>query len=600
MDSEPALFPDEAPAPYRVLARKYRPTTFDELIGQAALVRTLTNAIVSRRIAQAYMLAGVRGVGKTTTARIIARALNCIGPDGSGGPTAAPCGVCVHCDGIARDRHLDVIEMDAATHTTKEEIRELLDGVPFLPTSARFKVYIIDEIHMLSEKAFNALLKTLEEPPPHVKFIFATTEVRKVPVTVLSRCQRFDLRRVDAATLEEHLSRVAATESISIERPALALIARVADGSVRDGLSLLDRAIAHAGAAVDEVGVRDMLGLADRGIVFDLLEAALGGDAALALRLLAEQHQAGAEPAAVIEDLLELTHWLTRIKVAPECAEAPGVPEAERTRGRDLAQRLAMAEVTRAWQMLLKGLSEARLAPSPVQAAEMVLIRLAYAARLPTPAEALQGLAKPQPGPRPVAQAGTVSGAAAGRMSAQPPLSPVQPAPAQPPAPTTQPSSRLAEAVLPRQVPPQPLEIPPSPPLPRTFEAVVDMARDAKEAILHGHLLSDVSLVRFDPLSIELRLLPGAPADLPQRLSRFLGNATDRPWLVTVSSVETGAPTLYDQRRAEAETRLAEVTAHPLIARIMGVFPGATIEDIRTITPIEPGADAEPFDGDQD
>ncbi len=394
---------------YRVLARKYRPVTFEELIGQEALVRTLTNALTSGRLAQAYMLSGVRGVGKTTTARIVARALNCVGADGRGGITPHPCGVCEHCLAIAQDRHLDVIEMDAATHTGKEEMRELLDGVRYRPTMGRYKVYIIDEVHMLSEKAFNALLKTLEEPPGHVRFVFATTEIRKVPVTVLSRCQRFDLRRIDTARLVAHLTDICGREQADVEAAAIKLIARAADGSVRDGLSLLDQALAlAAGVPVDEAMVRDMLGLADRTTVFDILEAGLAGDAATALTLLSGQYEAGADPLTVLEDLLELTHWLTRLKVTPEAADAVDVPEAERERGRAMAGRLGMAEVTRAWQLLLKGLGELRFAPSPIQAAEMVLIRLAYAARLPTPLETLQRLtsgegtaAAPAPGSRP-------------------------------------------------------------------------------------------------------------------------------------------------------------------------------------------------------
>lgn len=368
---------------YRVLARKYRPTTFAELIGQEAMVRTLTNALASGRLAHAFMLSGVRGIGKTTTARIVARALNCVGADGTGGPTAAPCGQCAHCVAITADRHMDVIEMDAASRTGVDEIRELLDGTRYRPTSARYKIYIIDEVHMLSRNAFNALLKTLEEPPEHVRFVFATTEIRKVPVTVLSRCQRFDLRRIDADLLVAHLGDIARREGADASATALHLIARAADGSVRDGLSLLDQAIAHGEGTVEEDDVRRMLGLADRSVTFDLLDAAIRGNAAAALDLLAAQYRAGADPVEILTDLLELTHWLTRIKVVPDCVDAAGVPEAERVRGRSMAERLAMGEASRLWQMLLKGLGETRAAPSPVQAAEMVLIRIAYAARLP-------------------------------------------------------------------------------------------------------------------------------------------------------------------------------------------------------------------------
>ena len=375
----------EAPAaaPYRVLARKYRPTDFAGLIGQEALVRTLTNAIQTGRLAHAFVLTGVRGVGKTTTARIIARALNCIGPDGTGGPTTEPCGVCDHCRAIAEDRHVDVMEMDAASRTGVNDIREIIDGVRYRPTSARFKVYIIDEVHMLSTAAFNALLKTLEEPPEHVKFIFATTEIRKIPVTVLSRCQRFDLRRVEMEVLEKHFSAIADKENAQIEASAMALICRAADGSVRDGLSLLDQAIAHGAGTVSEEQVRDMLGLADRARVFDLFDAVMKGDISSALKMMTDQYAVGADPVVIIQDMLELTHWLTRLKLAPESAASAAVSETERVKGGEMAKTLSMATLTRVWQMLLKGLGEVRTAPSPLQAAEMVLVRLAYAADLP-------------------------------------------------------------------------------------------------------------------------------------------------------------------------------------------------------------------------
>ena len=400
-DQPPGEEPSPAPgaptkaaesAHYQVLARKYRPATFAGLIGQEAMVRTLTNAMASGRLAHAFVLTGVRGVGKTTAARIIARCLNCIGPDGGGGITPEPCGVCEHCRAIAEDRHMDVIEMDAASRTGVDDIRELIDGVRYRPTTARYKVYIIDEVHMLSKNAFNALLKTLEEPPEHVKFIFATTEVRKIPVTVLSRCQRFDLRRIDAETLAAHFKGIVENEGAKVTDGALNMIVRAADGSVRDGLSLFDQAIAHSGGEVGEDQVRRMLGLADRTITFDLLDAVMKGDADTALRTLGQQYAAGADPAAVLEDMLELTHWLTRIKVVPGAADAFGVPEAERVRGGEMAGKLSMAAVARAWQMLLKGLGEVRLAPRPEQAAEMILVRLAFASGLPTPAEALKAL----------------------------------------------------------------------------------------------------------------------------------------------------------------------------------------------------------------
>ncbi len=383
--------------PYQVLARKYRPGTFSELIGQEPMVRTLKNAIEQGRLAHAFILTGVRGVGKTTTARLIARALNCIGPDGTGGPTVDPCGVCDHCVAIAESRHVDVLEMDAASRTGVDDIREIIAAVRYAPGSARFKIYIIDEVHMLSRNAFNALLKTLEEPPEHVKFVFATTEIRKVPVTVLSRCQRFDLRRVDMATLCDYFADLAEREGVQIDADALTLIARAADGSVRDGLSLLDQAIAHGAGKADAEQVRAMLGLADRLLVMDLFEALMGGDIKGALANLQDQYEAGADPATIVQDLLELTHWVTQLKVAPDAAQAVGVPEAERSFGSEMANKLTMPTLTRTWQMLLKGLEETRLAPLPLSAAEMALIRVAYATDLPNPADLVRQLTDDKP-----------------------------------------------------------------------------------------------------------------------------------------------------------------------------------------------------------
>ncbi|CAN0442095.1 unnamed protein product, partial [Discosporangium mesarthrocarpum] len=387
--------PADAGGEYRVLARKYRPQTFAELIGQQALVRTLTNAFDLDRVHHAFILTGVRGVGKTTTARIVAKALNCVGPDGSGGPTITPCGVCDNCQAIAADRHPDVMEMDAASRTGIGDIREILDSVRYRPVLARYKVYIIDEVHMLSTQAFNGLLKTLEEPPPHVKFIFATTETRKVPVTVLSRCQRFDLRRIDVDELMAHLEGVAKAEGASLDDGALRLIARAADGSVRDGLSLLDQAIsayASSGATAREDDIRGMLGLADAGGIYDLFEAVMRGDAAAALGQLRALYDVGADPLVVLRDLLELAHWVTRVKLVPETADSPAVSEAERVRGREMAEKLQVSVLSRAWQIALKGLGEAQVAPAALPAVEMVLIRLAHAAELPTPGDIVKRL----------------------------------------------------------------------------------------------------------------------------------------------------------------------------------------------------------------
>ena len=381
-------------ASYRVLARKYRPSTFDDLIGQDAMVRTISNAFESGRIPQAWILTGVRGVGKTTTARILARALNYELPDGSvAGPTVKMPVLGVHCQAIMESRHLDVIEMDAASHNSVDDVRQINDAVRYAPVSARYKVYILDEVHMLSGAAFNALLKTLEEPPPHAKFVFATTEIRKVPITVLSRCQRFDLRRVDAALLVEHLQGIAKKEKIKVDAEALALIARAAEGSVRDALSLFDQAIAHAAGPVRAEDVRGMLGLADRTRVIDLFEALMRADIARALSELRDQYDTGADPAMVLGDLAEFTHFVTRLKIVPALADDVSLTEAERTRGRAFATKLSMRVLARTWQMLLKGIAEVEAAGRPLAAAEMVLVRIAYAADLPTPDEVIRSLA---------------------------------------------------------------------------------------------------------------------------------------------------------------------------------------------------------------
>ena len=378
---------------YKVLARKYRPAAFDALIGQDAMVRTLSNAFAAGRIAHGFILTGVRGVGKTTTARIIAKGLNCIGADGQRtAPTVEPCGVCEPCRSITASRNIDVLEMDAASHTGIDDIREIIDGARYAAVAARYKVYIIDEVHMLSKNAFNGLLKTLEEPPPHVVFIFATTEIRKVPVTVLSRCQRFDLKRVDAAVLMEHLAKIAAQEGASAERSALALIARAAEGSVRDALSLLDQALSLHEGEVSEAAVRDMLGLVDRTRLIDLFEAVMAGDMASALGEFAAQYEEGADPLVIMQDLLGFAHFVTRLKLVPGLREDAAVSEAERARGLALAEKLPVNVLTRAFSMLLKGISEVRDAPHPQSAAEMVLVKLAFAADLPTPDEALRML----------------------------------------------------------------------------------------------------------------------------------------------------------------------------------------------------------------
>lgn len=582
--------PDSAPAapaastPYRVLARKYRPTTFSELIGQQAMVRTLTNAIDSGRLAHAFILTGVRGVGKTSTARLIARALNCVGADGNGGPTISPCGVCEHCRAIAEDRHMDVMEMDAASRTGVDDIREVIDGVQYRPTSARAKIYIIDEVHMLSRNAFNALLKTLEEPPEHVKFIFATTEVRKVPVTVLSRCQRFDLRRVDAETLAGHFTSLAEKEGVTIAPGAIHLIARAADGSVRDGLSILDQAIAHCAGEIGEEQVRAMIGLADRSRTFDLVEAVMKGDAKGALEVLAEQYKAGADPAVILEDMLELVHWLTRVRLVPEAADDPGVPEAERVRGRDMSQGLSMPVLTRAWQMLLKGLGEVRIAPSPLQAAEMILIRLAFAANLPTPVEAVATLTGKEAGPAapavPTAPAGpSTSPQATGASPASTaPISAAPPEPGRPQAAAVGGGASAEARIDTESLPSAPAE--PAKPDPQTFAEVVDLVLDHKEMVLRANLFSNVHLVRFEPGRIEFRPGETAPGEMAHDLSRFLNGHTARRWVVTVSR-ETGDPTLKEQEDKAEAGRKSAAAQNSLVRAVLETFPGAEIETVR-------------------
>jgi DNA polymerase III subunit gamma/tau len=563
----------DSAAAYRVLARKYRPSTFAELIGQEAMVRTLSNAIATGRIAHAFILTGVRGVGKTTTARILARALNCVGPEGSGGSTAEPCGRCAQCLAIAEDRHVDVMEMDAASRTGVDDIRDLTEGVRYRPVFGRFKVYIIDEVHMLSKNAFNALLKTLEEPPPDVKFVFATTEINKVPVTVLSRCQRFSLRRVPVELLIPHYRRVAEAEGVEIEPAALALIARAADGSVRDGLSLLDQAIALSGGRVSEAAVRDMLGVADRGLVFDLLENVLRGDAPAALAQMGQLYQSGADPLMVLQDLLDLSHFVTRLKLAPEAGTGDPVAEGDRVRARPLAERLTMPALARAWQMLLKGLEEVQAAPSPIQAAEMLLVRLAYVADLPAPAEVVRSLTAV-----PAAAPGDRANGAAVASNASPAASPavavVQPSDAGSPRPTAGNALRaLAE------LPASRVEFEHDP-MPQSLAEVIALFDRRREPLIRTHLWSHLHLVHFEPGRIEFRPGANAPPDLANRLGQLLGEWTGSRWLIAVSEAE-GEPTLREQEERRDRDLRNEVTSHPLVQAVLETFPGATIAAVR-------------------
>jgi len=576
---------DAAPtAPYRVLARKYRPSTFADLIGQDAMVRTISNAFESGRIPQAWILTGVRGVGKTTTARILARALNYELPDGSiTGPTVNMPVLGVHCQAIMESRHLDVIEMDAASHNSVDDVRAINDAIRYAPVSARYKVYILDEVHMLSGAAFNALLKTLEEPPPHAKFVFATTEIRKVPITVLSRCQRFDLRRVDAALLVKHLQGIAEKESIAAEPEALALIARAAEGSVRDSLSLFDQAIAHAGGAgnvtnsagpVRAEDVRGMLGLADRTRVIDLFEALMRADVARALNELRDQYDTGAEPAMVLGDLAEFTHFVTRLKIVPALADDVSLTEAERTRGRGFAQKLSMRVLARTWQMLLKGIAEVDAAGRPLAAAEMVLVRIAYAADLPTPDEVVRSLSDAA-----ASQRGNGGGAGVAMTA-----TPRGEAPAR-----SQVTSRAEPRGGPRAALIAPMtaaldaqpdsEAAPTLAIAR-FEDLIALAAERRDLTMKSALERDVRLVRFEDGKLEIALEPSAAKTLVGDLSKKLSDWTGRRWLVAVSA-EGGAPSL----RTQAEARKAElkdtVRGDPLVQAVLQRFPGAEIVDVR-------------------
>ncbi|MGD0190863.1 MAG: DNA polymerase III subunit gamma/tau [Rhizomicrobium sp.] len=546
---------------YRVLARKYRPQDFTGLIGQEALVRTLKNAFATGRIAHAFMLTGVRGVGKTTTARIIARALNCIGPDGTRKePTISPCGVCDPCIAIAESRHVDVQEMDAASRTGIDDVREIIEGVRYAPASARYKVYIIDEVHMLSKQAFNGLLKTLEEPPPHVKFVFATTEIRKVPVTVLSRCQRFDLRRIETPELVEHLSSIATQENVSIEPAALALLARAAEGSVRDALSLLDQAIAHEeGTTIAADSVRSMLGLADRGRVLDLFERVLGGRIAEALTDLSELYDRGADPLVIMQDLLETTHFLTRVKVAPGAEGFFDGGSGEAKRAGEMAAKLSVPTLTRTWQMLLKGLFEVRDATRPIAAAEMALIRLAYAADLP-PTEKLvrELLDQPDSGQRSAPR-----GASA------------------PPAPRAQSSSISSSSARTQSLPAAAIEMAPSStPTLRSLEDIAALAGAKGAAQLKVNIANHMHLVRLEPGQIEFRPAANAPASLAGDLAQRLKEWTGTRWVVSVAR-EGGAPTLAQQKNAAHAAKIEAVAQEPLVRAVLDRFPGAEIVAVR-------------------
>ena len=551
---------DQPETRYQVLARKYRPETFADLVGQEAMVRTLKNAFAADRIAQAFIMTGIRGTGKTTTARIIAKGLNCVGPDGSGGPTTDPCGQCEHCRAIMEGRHVDVMEMDAASRTGVGDIREIIDSVHYRAASARYKVYIIDEVHMLSTNAFNALLKTLEEPPAHVKFIFATTEIRKVPVTVLSRCQRFDLRRIEPEVMITLLQKIAAAEGAAISQDALALITRAAEGSARDATSLLDQAISHGAGETSADQVRAMLGLADRGRILDLFDMILKGAAAPALSELSAQYADGADPMAVLRDLADVTHWVSVIKITPEAADDPTVPPDERARGLAMAQVLPMRVLTRMWQMLLKAIEEVAQAPNAMMAAEMAVIRLTHVADLPDPEQLLRRLGE---GPGPSAPVGR-GPAPGGTMTHAAPRAIATSVPTASGAATA--LAMAPDIALARYA---------------SFPAVVELIRANRDVKLLMEVENHLRLVHYAPGRIEFEPTQDAPRDLAATLSQRLQSWTGARWGVSVVS-EGGQPTIAEIRNAAYLQAKGDAMLNPTVQAVFAAFPGAEITAIRT------------------
>ena len=581
-----------AATPYRVLARKYRPSGFADLIGQDAVVRTVSNAFETGRIPQAWILTGVRGVGKTTTARILARALNYELPDGSvKGPTIHMPGLGVHCQAIMESRHMDVLEMDAASHTGVDDVRQINDSVRYAPASARYKVYIIDEVHMLSTAAFNAFLKTLEEPPEHAKFVFATTEIRKVPVTVLSRCQRFDLRRVEADVLMTHLADIANKEGVEVEPEALGIIARAAEGSVRDSLSLFDQAIAHAAGRVRADAVRQMLGLADRTRVIDLFEHLVRGDIAGAFKEFREQYDTGADPIVVLSDLAEFVNFVTRVKIVPATADNVAFGETERLRARDFAAKLSMRVLSRMWQMLLKGITETQSATRPAAAAEMVLVRIAYVADMPTPDEAIR-MIEQNGGASPAMASASPRNAPAPTMSA----SPVSALQSQPTRTGGAARGGVEASARPQMVVPA-AETLTAPALRITsFPQLVALAAEKRDLLTKGALEADVRLVRIEDGRLELALERHASKTLINDLSRKLEQWTAKRWTVIVSN-EAGQPTLRSQSEVAKNQRERAAESDPRVQEVMARFPGAKVVEVRKLAPEPPESDVIGEDG---
>ncbi len=552
-----------------VLARKYRPQVFADLIGQEALVKTITNAIATNRLAHAYMLTGIRGVGKTSSARIIAKGLNCIGEDGQGGMTPNPCGKCRHCLDIAADSHIDVIEIDAASNTGVDNVREIIEGAKYNPVSARFKIYIIDEVHMLSKQAFNALLKTLEEPPARIKFIFATTEIRKVPITILSRCQRFDLRRLDEQLLSDHLGKITASEGATAEEEALHLIARAGDGSVRDSLSLLDQAITQFNGDIKTADIRDMLGLADRSGLFDLYEAIMSGQVADALNLLDNQYNQGADPLVITQDMMDLTHWLTRVKIMPELANDLTVPETERVRGKKMAETLSMASLTSVWQMLLKGILEVKGADNALKTLEMLVVRLAYAADLPSPAQMIEDIKKNssvidvRPAPTVLAGQSAQAVQSSQSISSSQMFSPMG---FQETAPIVQPATPTVSI--------------------KSIADMAKLAREKREMLLAFNIENHVRPIEITDGKLVCSFTDSAPDKLSFDLTKFLTAHTGMNWTIE-TKLEGGAKTQSEVKEEKKNQQLAELKQHPVVGAVLNAFKGAKIEKLTPVKKID-------------
>ena len=549
---------------YQVLARKYRPETFSDLIGQEAMVRTLKNAFDADRIAQAFMMTGIRGVGKTTTARIIAKGINCVGLEGKTGPTTSPCGQCEHCVAISEGRHVDVLEMDAASRTGVDDIREIIDSVHYRAASARFKIYIIDEVHMLSNNAFNALLKTLEEPPAHVKFIFATTEIRKVPVTVLSRCQRFDLRRIEPEEMIKMLQNLAKLENANISNEALALITRASEGSARDAQSLLDQAISHGAGETNVDQVRSMLGLADRGRVMDLFEFIMRGQAKEALNELGSQYSDGADPIGIIRDLAEVTHWVSVIKITPDAADDPTVSPDEKARGQSFSQSLSMRVLTRTWQLLLKALDEISSAPNSMMAAEMAIIRITHVADLPSPEELVRKLTNTKSDTTVVTKESSEGTANNTTSSNYKQTQPTE----------TNSIGNEGNTALALDAETLALQYP-------TFESVLGIIRKFRDMKLLIDVENSIRLNSYVPGRIEFTPTENAPKDLAQRLGQLLQNWTGFRWAITVVS-NCSAETIQENRNAEQAQLKHEAKLHPFVKTVFENFPKASITEIKS------------------